>query len=110
MSERILQRDEPLVAAPFAEHDWNGLSVIWPDRGPPLALDVAARSMLECFRTPTTVDELTADLVAIVGVEPSEARSVAATFAVTLSLSGLLVGPGDNARPAATSYPLAASP
>jgi hypothetical protein len=86
--------DQRFVAAPQATLTRPAFRVAWPDGGLPVALDVAAAAMLDCFEEPLTPRELADDLVAAIGIEPAVALESASSVAHTLLRSGHVIPEG----------------
>ena len=100
-----------LVAAPRAVLECDGFRIDWPDGGYPVALDLAAATLLDCFSTPITPGELADDLVAVLGLDPHDASRSVGTLAAGLVATGHLVADGLSPMPSSLlSYPPSASP
>ena len=103
---------ERFVATSYAQVERANVVLSWPECGRPIALDLAADCILKCFDAPLSVQELTDDLVAAVGMTVDAAQVAATAVATALLQSGHLRAEGE-AGPLSASdwwYPPAPSP
>ncbi|MBA2282229.1 MAG: hypothetical protein H0W25_13515 [Acidimicrobiia bacterium] len=103
--------DQRFVAAPQASLNRPAFRVAWPGGGLPVALDLAASAMLDCFDEPLSPRHLADDLVAALGLEPAVALESASSVAQTLLRSGHVIPDGMVPMPPdSLAYPPPASP
>lgn len=103
--------DRRFVAAPQAAVAHPEFRLAWPKGGLPVALDPAAATILDLFDQPLSAQELAADLVAALDLEPTVAARSASSVTATLLRTGHLIPEGMDPMPEQyLSYPPSASP
>ena len=104
-------RDTNFTVAPHAAVAVAGHRLLWPDGGLPVALDIAASTLLDCYRVPTSPEALATDLEEVVGLDAEAAMSAAIAATTDFQRSGLVVAEGQVPMPARElAYPAGASP
>lgn len=103
--------DAKVFRPPLAELDHEHLRIAWPYGGLPVALDLAAAAMFDCFASPLSARELAADLATVTGLSTEEAERSAADLVGSLVRTGHLIPEGMRPMPASLlGYPPSASP
>jgi hypothetical protein len=107
----LVDLDQQLIAAPQASIDHAGFRIAWPHGGLPVALDLAASTVLDLFAEPLSAREVADDLVAAIGLDWETAMQSASTVTTSLLQTGHLIPEGLVPMPAAhLAYPPSASP
>ena len=104
-------RETNFSVAPYSVVDMEGHRLIWPHGGLPVALDLAATTLLDCYQVPTSPSALAADLEDAVGLDADVAMEAAIAATTDFQRSGLVVAEGQVPMPARElAYPAGASP
>ena len=105
------QQSHAYHLAPRAVADRDNYILAWPTSGKPLALDLAAASILACFEEGASAEEVIDDLVNAIGLEPNAAIRVTSDIVNKGLAAGHLIPEGLNPMPVDRFfYPPVASP